>query len=145
MIPNIEKILKEWSYRVGVIKPNDESPLFQLHRILVNEGWPLGAINEFIDNLNEIAPTAMVSNPNPKGRAKKVQYRYAKQWMDDNPDAATSDDFKKDVGKDDGAPTTTAEQDLDSLTDQRDKIFTGEARMRWRNGNGISNIRWNIK
>ena len=126
MIPNIEKILKEWSYRVGVIKPNDESHLFQLHRILVNEGWPLGAINEFIDNLNEIAPTAMVSNPNPKGRAKKVQYRYAKQWMDDNPDAATSDDFKKDVGKDDGAPTTTAEQDLDSLTDQRDKIFTGE-------------------
>jgi hypothetical protein len=54
MIPNLQKILKEWSYRVGVIKPNDEAHLFQLQRILVNEGWPLGAINEFIENLNEI-------------------------------------------------------------------------------------------
>ena len=51
------------------------------------------------ESLNEIAPTDMVSNPNPKGRADKVQYQYAKQWMDDNPDAETSDDFKKDVGK----------------------------------------------
>ena len=50
MIPNLQKILKEWSYRVGVVKPNDESHLFQLHRILVNEGWPLGVINEVISN-----------------------------------------------------------------------------------------------
>ena len=54
MIPNLENILKEWSYRVGVIKTDDESHLFQLHRILVNEGWPLGAINEVISNLTEV-------------------------------------------------------------------------------------------
>ena len=53
MIPNLQKILKEWSYRVGVIKPNDEAHLFQLQTILVNEGWPLGAINEFIESLTE--------------------------------------------------------------------------------------------
>ena len=55
MIPNLQKILKEWSYRVGVIKPNDEAHLFQLQTILTNEGWPLGVINEFIENLNELA------------------------------------------------------------------------------------------
>ena len=104
MIPNWNKILKEWSYRVGVIKPNNDKHLYHLNNILEERGWPYEVIVEFIDNLNEIAPTAMVSNPNPKGRAKKVQYRYAKQWMDDNPDAETSDDFKKDVGKKDDEP-----------------------------------------
>ena len=99
MIPNWNKILKEWSYRVGVIKPNNNRHLYHLNKILEERGWPNEIINQFIQNLNEIAPTDMVSNPNPKGRAKKVQYRYAKQWMDDNPDAETSDDFKKDVGK----------------------------------------------
>ena len=54
MIPNLQKILKEWSYRVGVIKPNDEAHLFQLQTILTNEGWPIGAINEFIGNLTEV-------------------------------------------------------------------------------------------
>ena len=93
MIPNWNKILKEWSYRVGVIKPNNDKHLYHLNNILEERGWPHEVINGVIDNLNEIAPTAMVSNPNPKGRAKKVQYRYAKQWMDDNPDAETSDDF----------------------------------------------------
>jgi len=31
-----------------------------------------------------------------------------------------------------------------NLTSNPSKIFTGEARLRWGNGNGISNIRWNI-
>jgi len=31
-----------------------------------------------------------------------------------------------------------------NLTSNPDKIFIGEARLRWGNGNGISNIRWNI-
>ena len=53
MIPNLQKILKEWSYRVGVIKPNDEAHLFQLQTILANEGWPLGVINEVIQRLTE--------------------------------------------------------------------------------------------
>ena len=99
MIPNWNKILKEWSYRVGVIKPNNSRHIYQLNKILEERGWPNEIINQFIQNLNEIAPTDMVSNPNPKGRADKVQYQYAKQWLDDNPDAETSDDFKKDVGK----------------------------------------------
>ena len=99
MIPNWNKILKEWSYRVGVIKPSNNTHLYHLNKILEERGWPNEIINQFIQNLNEIAPTDMVSNPNPKGRADKVQYQYAKQWMDDNPDAETSDDFKKDVGK----------------------------------------------
>ena len=51
MIPNIEKILKEWSYRVGTIKPNDKTHLFQLERILINEGWSHEVINEFIESL----------------------------------------------------------------------------------------------
>ena len=34
MIPNWDKILKEWSYRVGVIKPNDGRHLYHLNKIL---------------------------------------------------------------------------------------------------------------
>ena len=30
MIPNLQKILKEWSYKVGVIKPNNKSHIEQL-------------------------------------------------------------------------------------------------------------------
>ena len=30
------------------------------------------------------------------------------------------------------------------LTSNPSKIFTGEARLNWGNGNGIANIRWNI-
>ena len=53
-----------------------------------------------LKRLEEILqPTDMVSNPNPKGGQDKVQYQYAQQWLDDNPVAETSDDFKKDVGK----------------------------------------------
>ena len=32
-----------------------------------------------------------------------------------------------------------------SLSNNPSKIFEGEARLRWGNGAGISNIRWNIK
>ena len=51
MIPNWNKILKEWSYRVGVIKPKDDKHLYHLNNILEDRGWSLGAINEFIENL----------------------------------------------------------------------------------------------
>ena len=33
MIPNLNKILKEWSYRVGVIKPRDKKHVYQLEKI----------------------------------------------------------------------------------------------------------------
>jgi|9_EtaG_2_1085328.scaffolds.fasta_scaffold13418_2 hypothetical protein len=52
------------------------------------------------DRLEEIDASKMVSNPNPKGRKKMVTYGYAQQWMDDNPDAEVSDEFKKDTGDD---------------------------------------------
>ena len=131
MIPNWNKILKEWSYRVGVIKPNNDKHLYHLNNILEERGWPHEVINGVIDNLNEIAPTAMVSNPNPKGRADKVQYQYAKQWLDDNPDAETSDDFKADVGKEKDtkkkkkspkAERTPQEKELVNLQDETSKM-----------------------
>ena len=34
MIPNWNKILKEWSYRVGVVKPNNSEHLYHLNNIL---------------------------------------------------------------------------------------------------------------
>lgn len=51
MIPNWNKILKEWSYRVGVIKPNNSRHLYHLNKILEERGWPLEPINEFLNNL----------------------------------------------------------------------------------------------
>jgi len=103
MITDLNKILVEWAYRTSDGKPDvkNSAKLLVLESVLNDFGWSREARAELLSTLMEIAPTDMVSNPNPKGRAKKVQYQYAKQWMDDNPDAETSDDFKKDVGKDD--------------------------------------------
>ena len=53
MIPNLQKILKEWSYRVGVVKPNSQRHLYHLKQILTEDGWEYDVINEFIENLNE--------------------------------------------------------------------------------------------
>ena len=53
MIPNWNKILKEWSYRVGVIKPNNSRHLYHLNKILEERGWPYQVIEEVIKNLSE--------------------------------------------------------------------------------------------
>jgi hypothetical protein len=53
MIPNLQKILKEWSYRVGVIKPTNIEHLEELKSILIEEDWSYDATNEFIQNLTE--------------------------------------------------------------------------------------------
>jgi|TARA_B110000211_G_C14074319_1_gene551334 hypothetical protein len=50
---NWNKILKEWSYRVGVIKPRDKKHLHQLTEILKEEGWPYTVVNEIVQNLTE--------------------------------------------------------------------------------------------
>tara|TARA_R110002020_G_scaffold10269_4_gene39557 strand:- start:842 stop:2182 length:1341 start_codon:yes stop_codon:yes gene_type:complete len=51
MIPNLNKILKEWSYRVGVIKPRDKKHVYQLEKILTEEGWSYEVIHGLIKNL----------------------------------------------------------------------------------------------
>ena len=78
MITNLNVIVKEWAYRVHDGKPDPNKPahLYHLSEILIENKWPLSVIDVLLQNLNEIAPTAMVANPNPKGRADKVQYQY---------------------------------------------------------------------
>jgi len=112
MIIAFDKIVKEWGYRVkdGKPNPNNSTHLYHLTEILFEYKWPFQVIDELLQNLNEVAPTAMVPNPNPKGRADKVQYRYAQQWLDDNPDAEPSDDFKKDVGQEEPEDTEKGEE-----------------------------------
>ena len=127
MNTNINDILVEWAYRVKDGKPNPKSigDRIVLESVLKDFGWNIVQRDELLKNLTEIAPTDMVSNPNPKGRAKKVQYQYAKQWMDDNPDAETSDDFKKDVGQEkaDDSEAETQSQEIDrSKFDKKQKI-----------------------
>ena len=61
MIPNWNKILKEWSYRVGVIKPNNNEHLYHLNNILEERGWPHEVINGVINNLTEAEDDKYVS------------------------------------------------------------------------------------
>ena len=57
---NWNKILKEWSYRVGAIKPKDEKHLYQLGKILTEQGWSYEAIEEIKNNLlNEMSQPQM--------------------------------------------------------------------------------------
>ena len=74
MIPNWNKILKEWSYRVGVIKPNNSEHLYHLNNILEERGWPHEVINGVIDNLTEaeadvVAPTLKQAREKAKKEA----------------------------------------------------------------------------
>ena len=52
MIPNWNKILKEWSYRVGVIKPNDDKHLYHLSKILEERGWSYEVITKFVNEID---------------------------------------------------------------------------------------------
>ena len=109
MIPNLQNILKEWSYRVGVIKPNEEKHLFQLHRILVDEGWPLRVINEVIQSLTEakadvVAPTLKQAREKAKKgqtysspRSKQV---YTRGKEEDGEGEETSDTVNTNVALD---------------------------------------------
>ena len=62
MIPNWNKILKEWSYRVGVIKPNNSRHLYHLNKILEERGWPYEVIHEIIENLKIKFPEKQTEN-----------------------------------------------------------------------------------
>ena len=53
MIPNLDDILKEWSYRVGVIDYKNNTHLYHLNKILNERGWPQNIINEFVGSINE--------------------------------------------------------------------------------------------
>ena len=100
MITDLNQILVEWAYRTNDGKPDVKSnaKLLTLEGVLKDFGWSREARAELLNTLMEIAPTTMVSNPNPKGRVIRCNIG-TKQWLDDNPDAETSDDFKKDVGQ----------------------------------------------
>ena len=70
MIPNLQKILKEWSYRVGVIKPTNIEHLEELKSILIEEDWSYDATNEFIQNLTEDEDDVSSSNFKTSKRKK---------------------------------------------------------------------------
>jgi len=80
-------------------------------------------------------------------------------WLDVSYDSSSSIKFKKyHFGKTPQLYNLSAHIELNennkklpiiklkyNLTSEPDKIFYGEARLRWGNQNGIANIRWNIK
>ena len=126
MITDFNKIVKEWGYRVkdGKPNPNNSTHLYHLTEILIEYKWPFQVIDELLQNLNEVAPTAMVPNPNPKGRADKVQYRYAQQWLDDNPGAEPSDDFKKNVGKEEPGEPGQKDKSLKDVNTSESEVYS---------------------
>tara|TARA_R110002020_G_scaffold86040_1_gene212219 strand:- start:1384 stop:2658 length:1275 start_codon:yes stop_codon:yes gene_type:complete len=55
MITDLKKIVKEWAYRVddGKPNPNNSTHLYHLSEILIENKWPLGVIDELLQNLKE--------------------------------------------------------------------------------------------
>jgi hypothetical protein len=55
MITDLDKIVKEWGYRVKDGKPNisDSTHLYHLSEILIEYKWPLQVIDELLQNLKE--------------------------------------------------------------------------------------------
>ena len=56
MITDLNKIVKEWSYRVddGKPNPNNSTHLYHLSEILIEYKWPFEVIDEFLQNINEV-------------------------------------------------------------------------------------------
>ena len=124
---NWDKILDDFAYKCGDGGPDMTNPnhLAWLRESILKYDEEfrnnIYALNEFIGNLREGKFQAL----SQKGNVSTFDTA-------DNRDAAIKKgthkpiDAKGGEGGDDEQTTTTAEQDLDSLTDQRDKIFTGE-------------------
>jgi hypothetical protein len=55
MITDLNKIVKEWAYRVNDGKPNPKNSthLYHLSEILIENKWPVEVIDELLQNLNE--------------------------------------------------------------------------------------------
>jgi len=108
MITDFDKIVKEWSYRVHNSKPNPQNSThqYQLTQILVEYGWPYQAIDELIQNLNEID---IVKNKK-SGNVYPVRTH--------NPD--TQDLIKKDASKDDIEKVKKDKDDKPSGSDKED-------------------------
>ncbi len=53
MIIDIDKIVKEWSYRIDSGKPNPKNSvhLYHLSDILIEYRWPTQAIDELLNNI----------------------------------------------------------------------------------------------
>ena len=78
----INEVLERLNEKVDTkIDLTDDKHLAKLEYIMLFEmNFPLSDTHTMLQRLVEIKPTDMVSNPNHKGRAKKVQYKYAQQW-----------------------------------------------------------------
>ena len=142
-----EKILEGFSFKSTGGAPDFTNPndRMLLRMELLKKGWNQNAVNELLYRLTEQEVQKVpVSGDNAKTkgglqryyfydkgdnviRARTDQYNQSKRGG--NLPYATKDQVDDEtIGKEDDGEqtTTTAEQDLDSLTDQRDKIFTGE-------------------
>ena len=56
MITDLNKIVKEWGYRVDNSKPDpmNSTHQYKLYELLIEYKWPLQVIDELIENLNEV-------------------------------------------------------------------------------------------
>ncbi len=80
MIPNLDNILKEWSYRVGVIDYKNNTHLYHLNKILNERGWPQNIINEFVGNINELAFDMKGVQKYYKNNSREI-FKYGNDWV----------------------------------------------------------------
>ena len=110
MITDLDKILKEWAYRVDDGKPNPSKSthLYHLSEILNEYKWPFEVIDEFIQNLNE--GDEWWTKLSPEQQA---------QYIKDHPKSQKAQDAKeKEKGeepKDKKSKTKIKREDIDSI------------------------------
>jgi len=119
MIKNLDKIVKEWAYRVddGQPNPSNSAHLYHLSQILIENQWPFEVIDELLQNLNEVD---IVKNKK-SGNVYSVQNH--------NPD--TQDLVKKDASPEDVKKVEKGEEPEKedgelNFKDERDQIVRGE-------------------
>jgi len=133
----LDKIVKEWSYRVddGKPNPNNSAHLYHLSQILIENQWPFEVIDEFIDNLKE--GDEWWTKLSPEQQAQYIKDHPKSQKAQDAKRKEKGEEPKKDKPKGDKeylksinikVPTGLSDEELQSIvqTEKERRTFIGD-------------------
>ena len=94
----IDKILKEWSYRLssGMPDKNNPSHIWELKHILLEWGWDTSAIEELIKSFQEVEKPKEIIKENITEGGESVWQTKAGNWRGERPDGTRRSFGEKD-------------------------------------------------
>jgi len=117
---NIHRLIRDWEYRVndGVVDPKNNSHIILFREVLIQNGWPQSAIDEYILHLTErtVGDDEMIKYVDKDGASTEMKAKSARTRADAHPAKIA---YNKLTGEDDTEkkPTKTAPSGSSSTND----------------------------